>query len=153
MNQGVQSGLHLAYTTPTTAQVYPQPQTFSPAQPNQFHQFQLSQIADQQTAVFYPGQQQQAQQRYLNATPIGVLGRGASPVDCPACGKREMTRVTYVTGNTTHGWAFGACICFCLGCIPYLLNDMKDVQHHCGKCGVLLSTWHRSGAVEVHQHG
>jgi len=49
-------------------------------------------------------------------------------------------------------WALGLCVCVCLGCIPFLMNSLKDVVHHCSHCGCRLATWHRSGAVEVHAH-
>lgn len=47
-----------------------------------------------------------------------------------------------------------ACLLTGLLCfIPYLMNSLKDVQHRCGNCGVLLATWHKSGTVETHVHG
>lgn len=46
------------------------------------------------------GQQQQS--RYLQVTPIPSLGRGAAPVDCPVCGMREMTNVSFEVGNSTQ---------------------------------------------------
>ncbi|KAF2501065.1 hypothetical protein BU16DRAFT_190012 [Lophium mytilinum] len=52
--------------------------------------------------------------------------------------------------ENTHAWALGLCCLVCLGCIPYLMNSLKDVQHKCGRCGVLLATWHRGGTTEVH---
>jgi hypothetical protein len=36
------------------------------------------------------------------ATAIPNLGMGPSPVDCPSCGKRGMTRISYHPGNTTQ---------------------------------------------------
>ena len=90
----------------------------------------------------------------LNAVPLSTLNRGSAPVDCPICGVRALTRIEYMSGGFTHLLAFGLCICLCLGCIPYCLNDTKDVQHKCSNCGTLLATWHRSGgAAEVHVHG
>ena len=89
---------------------------------------------------------------YQNATPIASLSRGPAPADCPACGQRAMTNCAFETGNTTHAWAFGLCCLCCLGCVPYVMNSMKDVTHKCGRCGVLLATWHRSGTTEVHIH-
>lgn len=96
--------------------------------------------------------QQQSGTVYQNATPIAALSRGPAPADCPACGQRAMTNVSYEVGNSTHAWALGLCCLICLGCIPYLMNSLKDVQHKCGRCGVLLATWHRSGTTEVHIH-
>ncbi|EDU51200.1 lipopolysaccharide-induced transcription factor regulating tumor necrosis factor protein [Pyrenophora tritici-repentis] len=105
-------------------------------------------------AAMQPGMppQQQSGTVYQNATPIANLQRGPAPADCPACGQRAMTNVAFDTGNTTHVWAFVLCCVCCLGCIPYVMNSTKDVQHKCGRCGVLLATWHRSGSTEVHMH-
>ncbi|EMD58317.1 hypothetical protein GGP41_009703 [Bipolaris sorokiniana] len=96
--------------------------------------------------------QQMPGTQYQNATPIANLQRGPAPADCPACGQRSLTNVSFETGNTTHAWAFGLCCLCCLGCIPYVMSSTKDVQHKCGRCGVLLATWHRSGSTEVHIH-
>jgi hypothetical protein len=69
------------------------------------------------------------------------------------------------------GWAAAICCLFCLGCIPYLMNDAKDVEHKCGQvlisplklvvhvlsnaiqCGITLATWHRSGTTETRYQG
>ncbi|KAF7595696.1 hypothetical protein BBP40_005140 [Aspergillus hancockii] len=40
---------------------------------------------------------------YNAATPLHALGRGPTPVDCPICGVREMTRSEAESGNTNHG--------------------------------------------------
>ncbi|KAH6971899.1 LITAF-like zinc ribbon domain-containing protein [Ilyonectria destructans] len=90
---------------------------------------------------------------YRTAAPISALGRTPAPVDCPSCGQRGMTVTNFIVGNTTHGWAAALCFVFCLGCIPYLLNDCKDVEHKCGQCGITLAIWHRSGSTEVRYHG
>ncbi|KAF7125603.1 hypothetical protein CNMCM5793_001842 [Aspergillus hiratsukae] len=39
---------------------------------------------------------------YNTATPLHALQRGPTPVDCPVCGQREMTRVEPHSGNTTQ---------------------------------------------------
>lgn len=54
--------------------------------------------------------------------------------------------ISIVAGIT---FCFTLCLCF----IPYMMNSLKDVQHNCGNCGVLLATWHKSGSVDVHMHG
>ncbi|KAJ5599421.1 LPS-induced tumor necrosis factor alpha factor [Penicillium hetheringtonii] len=90
---------------------------------------------------------------YASATPLHALQSAPAPVDCPACGHREMTRTEAVTGMTTHGWAAVLCCCCCLGCFPYLMASLKDVDHYCGKCGVKLACWHNSGRVQVMQTG
>jgi lipopolysaccharide-induced tumor necrosis factor-alpha factor len=70
-------------------------------QPGQMHQQVPMQQMQQLGMVGVMGQQQY-QSRYLQATPIPALGRSAAPVDCPACGKREMTNVSYEVGNSTQ---------------------------------------------------
>jgi hypothetical protein len=72
-------------------------------------------------------------------------------------------------------WALVICFFTCLGCIAYLMDELKDVQHRCSKvrafsfvnyhhldvvsltdrmlqCGTLLATWHRGGSTMVHVH-
>ena len=39
---------------------------------------------------------------YVTATPLHVLLSVPCPVDCPCCGKREMTRVEAVSGTKTQ---------------------------------------------------
>ncbi|KAJ5979803.1 LPS-induced tumor necrosis factor alpha factor [Penicillium waksmanii] len=90
---------------------------------------------------------------YATATPLHALLSVPCPVDCPCCGKREMTRIEAVSGTKTHGWAALLCCCCCLGCIPYLMSSLKDINHYCGQCSAKLATWHDSGRVEVLQTG
>lgn len=99
-----------------------------------------------------PYHQPRKQNAYQSAIPIASLQQGAAPVDCPFCGVRELTRTDFVSGGTTHGVAALLCVCFCLGCIPYLATWFKDVQHKCGHCGALLAVWHRSGRTEIVAH-
>ncbi|KAF2144848.1 uncharacterized protein K452DRAFT_193226, partial [Aplosporella prunicola CBS 121167] len=89
---------------------------------------------------------------YKNSTPLAGLLRTPAPVDCPSCGTRALTSTNFVSGGTTHAWAAGLCLFTLLCCIPYCINGTKNVEHRCGKCGVLLATWHRSGSTEVHLH-
>jgi hypothetical protein len=35
-------------------------------------------------------------------TPLAALGRGAAPVDCPACGKRGLTRTAFESSSATQ---------------------------------------------------
>ncbi|KAJ5880992.1 LPS-induced tumor necrosis factor alpha factor [Penicillium subrubescens] len=134
-------------------------------QQSYFNQAQAQYPSDGKT---YPGQpgpqqmQQHPQQQmyytpyghpsgYATAVPLHALQSAPCPVDCPACGRREMTRVEPVTGMTTHGWAAVLCFCCCLGCIPYLMSSLKDVDHYCGGCGTKLACWHNSGRIQVFQ--
>ncbi|KAF1974716.1 hypothetical protein BU23DRAFT_531051 [Bimuria novae-zelandiae CBS 107.79] len=130
---------------PQQAYATPPPQ----GQPQQGHFAPSQEVKGQ-----HPGMppQQHTGTVYQNATPLANLNRSPAPADCPACGQRSMTNVAYETGNTTHAWALGLCCLVCLGCIPYMMSSMKDVQHKCGRCGVLLATWHRSGTTEQHIH-
>ncbi|KAF1948050.1 hypothetical protein EJ02DRAFT_391626 [Clathrospora elynae] len=151
--------------------IYQDPNVAQPAQPYQQQYIQQQQpgfntgsppaqhpqgayIVPDHAKQAQPGMppQQQSGTVYQTATPIANLNRGPAPADCPACGQRAMTNVAFETGNTTHAWALGLCCLCLLGCIPYMMNSLKDVQHKCGRCGVLLATWHRSGTTEVHIH-
>ena len=40
--------------------------------------------------------------RYLTATPLTSVGANSTPVDCPVCGAREMTRVEHHVGNSNQ---------------------------------------------------
>ncbi|USP73646.1 hypothetical protein yc1106_00920 [Curvularia clavata] len=145
-----------AYPQSPEATGQPQPPMYAAdGQPQQYMQPQPQpHIQPDHQAAGAPGMppQQMPGQQYQSATPIANLQRGPAPADCPACGQRALTNTSFVTGNTTHAWAFGLCCLCCLGCIPYVMSSMKDVQHKCGRCGVLLATWHRSGSTEVHIH-
>lgn len=133
------------------AQYQQQPSQFAGSPPPQQPQGAYMQPPQQQPQPGMPPQQPSGTV-YQTATPIANLQRGPAPADCPACGQRSLTNTAYETGGTTHAWALGLCLCLCLGCIPYLMNSLKDVTHKCGRCGVLLATWHRSGSTEVHIH-
>lgn len=58
----------------------------------------------------YPQQQPNIQQHtpaqpknnYQMATPLASLQQSPAPVDCPACGVREMTNTSYASGGTTQ---------------------------------------------------
>ncbi|KAH8656210.1 LITAF-like zinc ribbon domain-containing protein [Tricladium varicosporioides] len=129
---------------PVTAQPMPQGQPM----PMQMQPQPMGIPQQQQPMQMKPGQR-----TYQNATPLASLGRSPAPIDCPTCGQRSMSRIEYIVGNTTHAWALGLCCLTGLFCfVPYIMDGFKDVDHHCGQCGVLLATWHKSGGVEVHQH-
>lgn len=55
----------------------------------------------QQAGVAAPGGAQ-GQRTYQNVTPLASLGRSPAPVDCPACGQRQMTRISFLAGNYTQ---------------------------------------------------
>ncbi|PMD17818.1 hypothetical protein NA56DRAFT_259737 [Hyaloscypha hepaticicola] len=75
-------------------------------------------------------------------TPLPCLGEEGELADCPSCGHRAVTRTARVVGYTTHAAALGVFVFTALMCwIPYLVDYLKDVEHRCGSCGVLLATW------------
>ncbi|KAL9123717.1 MAG: hypothetical protein Q9217_006881 [Psora testacea] len=113
----------------------------------QGQQGQLPQVQHQGTFSAAPGQQQ-----YQTAIPLGNLTDAAAPVDCPICKQRALTRVEKHSGNTVHAWAALSCLCFCLGCVPYLVKGLKDVEHYCGHCGTRLAVWKNSGRTVVEAH-
>jgi hypothetical protein len=39
---------------------------------------------------------------FINATPLNNLGHVSTPVDCPACGNRNLTSTKYVAGARTQ---------------------------------------------------
>jgi predicted RNA-binding Zn-ribbon protein involved in translation (DUF1610 family) len=45
---------------------------------------------------------QPSQMMYQTSTPLTLLNRYASPVDCPTCGQRTITRIMYVVGGSTQ---------------------------------------------------
>ncbi len=53
-----------------------------------------------QTNQMAPMQSQPSQ--YHTATALQNLGEGATPVDCPVCHMRAVTRTEYHSGNTTQ---------------------------------------------------
>ncbi|TVY39417.1 Lipopolysaccharide-induced tumor necrosis factor-alpha factor-like protein [Lachnellula occidentalis] len=128
-------------------QQYFDPKGYPQAQTQQVHPQHPQQPQHPQVQGQAPGR------TYQNVTPLPSLGRSPAPVDCPACGQRSMTRITYVAGGYTHAWAAGLCVFTWFFCfVPYLIDGMKNVDHHCGNCGVMLATWHKSGTVDIHQH-
>src|ERR1700722_9237438 len=83
----------------------PQPpfnqQPVYPQQPNQ----QPNQQLNQQQAFppqMVPQQMPSQPRQFQNTMAIPNLGMGAAPVDCPICGSRTMTSISYHTGNTTQ---------------------------------------------------
>ncbi|KAH7148297.1 LITAF-like zinc ribbon domain-containing protein [Dactylonectria macrodidyma] len=83
------------------------------------------------------------------SAPIELLQSMPAPVLCPGCGTRAVTVATPETGNYVHGAAALVCLISCLGCIPYFISSLKDVNHKCGQCGIPLAKFHRSGRTEV----
>jgi hypothetical protein len=57
---------------------------------------------DIQTATMAMGGMPPPKGGYQAITPIPLLGRSAAPTDCPFCGQRGMTKVSYEIGNFTQ---------------------------------------------------
>ncbi|KAF4991279.1 hypothetical protein FGRMN_7939 [Fusarium graminum] len=93
--------------------------------------------------------QGQAQQQNFQSMPIQNLQSQSAPVVCPSCGVRSMTVTKAESGGMMHGIAALVCFVSCLGCIPYLIDSLKDVHHQCGNCNMPLADYHRSGRTEV----
>lgn len=78
----------------------PQPMSSPPlGHPKGDYYGSQQQVPMQQVQTGQPPMQQQSQ--FHTATPLGNLGEGAAPVDCPCCRQRALTRTTYHSGNTT----------------------------------------------------
>jgi len=105
-----------------------------------------------ESTIWQPVVQYIPQQTFINASPLSSLNMSSAPVDCPMCGARAVTRITFVAGSQTHVCGILLCLFIGLGCLPYIGTGTKDVEHRCGNCGVLLAKWHRSGATEVLAH-
>jgi lipopolysaccharide-induced tumor necrosis factor-alpha factor len=80
-----------------------------------------------------PQQQGVAKGGFPYATPLQSLNLASAPVDCPNCGQRAMTNTMLVSGEKTNMWALIICFFTCLGCIAYMMDELKDVQHRCSK--------------------
>jgi len=105
-----------------------------------------------------PGHQQspifatQSSQLVTNVVNPRSLTKFPALVDCKICGNRSITTIRRVIGNANH--ATGIAVFFFSGVlfwIPYLIDCLKDVNHQCSHCGVLIATWHKTGRTEVYQ--
>ena len=54
------------------------------------------------SATISPTQLTVPRNAYPVTTPLSSLQQGPTPVDCPSCGTREMSRTAFVTGGTTQ---------------------------------------------------
>jgi len=80
------------------------PQHSYPQQPQQTFQQNGPQPSYHQQEAPKQGfpQNNASRNNYQTATPLASLQQGPAPVDCPACGVREMTRTEFVSGGTTQ---------------------------------------------------
>ncbi|MCJ1344342.1 Nucleobindin-1 [Peltigera leucophlebia] len=74
---------------------------FTPIQQQQTHPIgQQQPVLQQQQQQQQPLQPQQSQ--YRVGVPLSNLQDTAAPVDCPQCGTRAMTNISFESGNTTQ---------------------------------------------------
>ena len=103
--QGIVPGKH-EYFTPEQqspqqlASPVQQPQGIAPGK----HEYYNSEQQPQQQQQLHPQQpqQQQYQQTYQTAVPLGSLEEAGAPVDCPVCRHRALTVVEKASGNTVQ---------------------------------------------------
>ncbi|XP_062234841.1 lipopolysaccharide-induced tumor necrosis factor-alpha factor homolog [Platichthys flesus] len=83
-------------------------------------------------------------------TPMGPIVPVKSLADvqaftrCPSCDQIVFTKIRRIVGETI--WMI-CCLCSILGCVagccltPFCMNDLKDIEHRCPKCGAHLHTF------------
>ncbi|KKA27237.1 hypothetical protein TD95_004733 [Thielaviopsis punctulata] len=162
-------GMSLPQQSPTPGPMSPQLPPNYPSQQQQQQQPNIQPQTQQQPHVqpqtqqqphVQPQTQQQPQfqaQAFQHAQvhaptstmPLSGLQSYPALVECPNCHYRGQTILAHESGGTTHLVAALTCFVTCLGCIPYLLNGLKDVRHRCAQCGIPLALFHRSGRTDV----
>ncbi|PNP80464.1 hypothetical protein FNYG_06063 [Fusarium nygamai] len=88
----------------------------------------------------------------LLSVPLDELKRWSEYVVCPRCEVRARTITREKSGNVTHATAAAialSTIGLWLAWVPYFINRLKNVFHHCGNCRLLLAEYHPSGHTEV----
>jgi len=55
-----------------------------------------------ESTIWQPVVQYIPQQTFINASPLSSLNMSSAPVDCPMCGARAVTRITFVAGSQTQ---------------------------------------------------
>lgn len=115
-------------------------------------------------------------------TSLRELRDQSRVVQCEHCGQTSLTKIDFISGyrvryvplpsvfplrnallactdslekkiGSYRLLAVITCIVFCpLVFVPYMMNDLKDVEHRCGRCGTLVAKWERgSRRVETYQ--
>lgn len=81
------------------------------------------------------------------AVPVCMLRGYPAMVDCPYCGRRALTSIEHKAGLVTFAVCVGMCLvpALQLGCclLPFCVDTMQDVEHRCGACGRMVSTYER----------
>merc|ERR1712228_114081 len=106
----------------------------NPQAANQNQVVQYAQVPTQPQQVVLVQQQQQL------ATP-GKFKAVSCLAQCPSCQKVVQTRLSYTSGLgawlVCGGFICAGCFCGCCF-IPFCMQSMKDVNHHCPDCSKLL---------------
>ncbi|CAI5791988.1 LITAF domain-containing protein [Podarcis lilfordi] len=67
-------------------------------------------------------------------------------MNCPACQKTILTRLSYTSGALTWLACGGLFLVGCVaGCclIPFCVDSLQDVDHYCPSCNALVGTYRR----------
>jgi len=60
---------------------------------------------------------------------------------CPNCKREVQTWIDYENNSTVWIFAIVLCLVSCvLAIIPFLLDSLKDVNHHCPYCRRIIAT-------------
>jgi LITAF-like zinc ribbon domain len=79
-----------------------------------------------------PSSQPAPETSYMMA-PV-PFGTHSQPITCMNCKKKGMSRVTAENGTMVFVSAAVCCFCVCLGCIPFMIDSLKDHNHFCQHC-------------------
>lgn len=134
-------------TTGDDPSKYPpsQPQAPYPAQPAYPQQPYPSQPVTAQPDAGQQGQQNTVVVVAPTVTVPGPVRNVAFETMCTNCHRQVVTNVSYETGGLT--WLIFAILCFVgcwlCACIPFCVDDCKDVVHTCPSCGFVLGHYRR----------
>ncbi|KAI6366840.1 hypothetical protein MCOR25_005056 [Pyricularia grisea] len=90
------------------------------------------------------------QHSHANVVPLALLGRWPALVECPGCMGVAPTSTKHVAGKGSHWMA--TMFLFTTGIltfVPYVTPAMKDVEHHCLRCGRHLATNRFGGGTQA----
>jgi rubredoxin len=107
--------------------------------------------ARQAETPFSPSAQPVGQNYSISSQPAGqpspypqyvlptVFSKYPQPITCPNCKASAMSTVNFETGLATYlATAAGCVFCACFGLIACCIDDLKDVEHYCPNCGMLV---------------
>ncbi|XP_026883670.2 lipopolysaccharide-induced tumor necrosis factor-alpha factor homolog [Electrophorus electricus] len=110
------------YLTQDYTQMYPAPASCTPV---------TNPVVSVQTVYVQPGV---------------VFGDVPVQAFCPICVQSVLTRLDYSSGTMAWLICAGLCIFGCIyGCclIPFCVDSLKDVRHHCPNCSSLIGVYKR----------